>query len=224
MTRRSKPNAERPIHRSRGRSRTHRVVYVAVEGEITEVDYLTYVNKELIDDNEITLHVIARSNGLKPTETVTKVLDVDDPNGELWVMFDRDEHAGIPQAFSQGRKKDVEVVFSHPSFDLWLLLHFQSFSGSQNGSSKIVHEKLRQYPGYETFGKQGDDKGVKGSRVDSIRGKGLTAVRNARKLTKDCAFDGCSEAGGHADRCDPLRRDPSTDVWRLLASLKIIDI
>ncbi|MGW4128942.1 RloB family protein [Amycolatopsis japonica] len=223
MTRRSKPNADRPIHRSPGRSRDHRVVYVAVEGEITEVDYLAYVNKELIDDGQITLHVIARANGLKPMETVTKVLDDPDPGDELWVMFDRDEHTGIPQAFSSGRKNDVDVAFSHPSFDLWLLLHFQAFSGSQNGSSKIVHEKLRQYPGYETFGKQGDDKSVKGTRVDSIRGKERTAARNARKLIKDCAFDGCSEAGGHADGCDPLRRDPSTDVWRLLAALKIID-
>lgn len=79
MTRRSNPNADRSIHRSRGRSRAHRVVYVAVEGEITEVDYLTYVNKEFIDDDQITLHVLAQPNGLKPMETVTKVVQDSEP-------------------------------------------------------------------------------------------------------------------------------------------------
>jgi hypothetical protein len=44
VTRRSDPNADRSIRRRHGRSREHRVIYVAVEGESTEVDYLDYVN------------------------------------------------------------------------------------------------------------------------------------------------------------------------------------
>ena len=220
MSRRSNPNDDRPLRKTRGRSRKHRVIYVAVEGEITEVHYFDYV-AELIADRQVTLHVLHEKNGLKPQDTVDKILDDVDDDAERWVMFDRDQHNKIPEAFARAKRNNVNVVFSHPSFDLWLLLHFTPFSGAQDGSSGVVHLKLRQQASFEKFGS--DDKSLKGDRVKAIRGKELTATRNARKLTNDCTTAECSEADGHADHCQPLGRDPSTDVWQLLASLKIID-
>jgi hypothetical protein len=201
VSRRSNPHADRPLYKPKGRSREHRVVYVAVEGESTEVDYFDYI-KELIGDQQITLHVLYKRNGLKPQDTVDKILEDAEDKTERWVMFDRDEHSEIPEAFARAKKNDIEVVFSNPSFDLWLLLHFTTFSGAQNGSSNVVHKKLRKRPAFETFALPQGDKSLKGAR---------------------CATAQCSEAEGHADHCAPLGRDPSTDVWRLLASLKIID-
>lgn len=208
------------MHKTQGRPREYRVVYVAVEGETTEVHYFDYV-AELIADEQIALHVLYEKNGLKPQDTVDKILGDADDNAERWVMFDRDEHHEIPEAIARAKRNGIKVVFSHPSFDLWLLLHFTPFSGAQNGSSGVVHKKLRRQAAFETFGPH--DKSLKGARVEALRGKELTATRNARKLTKDCATAECSEVDGHMDHCEPLRRDPSTDVWRLLVSLKIID-
>jgi RloB-like protein len=222
VSRRSNPHADKPLHKSKGPSREHRVVYVAVEGESTEVDYFDYI-KELIGDRQITLHVLYKRNGLKPQDTVDKILDDAEDKAERWVMFDRDEHSEIPEAFARAKKHDIEVVFSNPSFDLWLLLHFTPFSGAQNGSSDVVHKKLRKQPAFETFALSHGDKSLKGARIEAIRGKEPIATQNAKKLTEDCATAQCSEAEGHADHCAPLSRDPSTDVGRLLASLKIID-
>jgi len=138
-------------------------------------------------------------------------------------MFDRDEHHEIPEAFARAKREGIKVVFSNPSFDLWLLLHFTAFSGTQGGSSVVVHQKLRQRPAFETFALAHGDKSLKGARIEVIRGKELVATRNARRLTKDFTTTECSEAGGHADHCQPLSRDHSTNVWKLLSDLKIID-
>jgi hypothetical protein len=105
----------------------------------------------------------------------------------------REHNAEAP---ANGRK-DVQIGFSHPSFDLWLLLHFQQLSNPQDGSSAQVHEKLRGHPAFERF------------------------ATSTSVLVRNCPTRSCSPAGGHADDCDPLRRDPSTDVWRLLQSLGI---
>ncbi len=220
--RRSSPHASRPLQKPRGRSRAHRVIYVAVEGESTEVDYLAYVD-ELIADQQITLHVLYKKNGLKPQNTIDRILDNAEDDAEKWVMFDRDQHGEIPEAFARARRNGINIAFSNPSFDLWLLLHFTPFSGTQNGSSDVVQEKLRRQRGFETFALPRGNKSLKGVRIEAIRGKEFVATRNARKLTRDCVTAQCSEADGHADNCAPLTRDPSTDVWQLLASLKIVN-
>ncbi|WIY05612.1 RloB family protein [Amycolatopsis mongoliensis] len=226
MSRRSNPHADKPLHKTKGASREHRVIYVAVEGERTEVDYLTYLKKDLLDSKRITLHVLAKRNGMKPLEAVDYVLaQAEDPRrDELWAMFDRDQHEGIPQAFDKASAKNVKIAYSSPSFDLWLLLHFTGFnSGRQSGSSTIVHEQLRRQRGFETFDIRGD-KSVRGERVEALRDKHEIAARNAKKLANDCPTTTCSDQAGHDDdHCPPLRRDPCTDVWQLLVSLKIID-
>jgi hypothetical protein len=166
--------------------------------------------------------VLYKKNGLKPQNTIDQVLDNAEDDAERWVMFDRDQHSEIPEAFVRARQNGINVAFSNPSFDLWLLLHFTPFSGAQNGSSDVVQEKLRRQRVFETFALPHGNKSLKGARIEAIRGKESIATRNARKLTKDCVTAQCSEAAGHANHCAPLTRDPSSDVWRLLASLKIV--
>jgi hypothetical protein len=69
-------------------------------------------------------------------------------------------------------------------------------------------------------------------------------VRNARKLVGACPHGACSGRGldhseipgprtetheqwtrrsGHAENCDPFKRDPSSDVLRLLVQLGIVE-
>lgn len=219
--RRSDPNAEKPVHLKPGRSRAVRLFYVAVEGGVTEPDYLAYLQETFGEEHQFHIHRESRKNGLKPREVVDRVLEHRGEDGELWALFDRDEHTGIPEAFAAAKKAGVQVAFSHPSFDLWLLLHFNSFSGAQNGSDTIVHKKLQQQKHWETFSDNGD-KSVKGERAATLTGKQNAAAKRARKLTNDCPTPACSENTGHADHCDPLKRDPSTDVWELLKALGIL--
>ncbi|HEV8559591.1 MAG TPA: RloB family protein [Actinophytocola sp.] len=225
--RRTDPNADRPLHPGPRPPREERVFYVAVEGASTEPDYLSYLNDEFGRDLRFRIHPLWRSKGLKPREVVEAVLaqrsqDEGDEKDEFWALFDRDEHVGIPQAIAKAKKNDVRIGFSHPSFDLWLLLHLAAFSGAQGGSSVIVHEKLRKHPAFETFEPNGD-KSIRNERVEALKGKENVAAKRARKLTNDCPNPACNENDGHADHCDPLCRDPSTDMWELLVALKIIE-
>lgn len=37
------------------------------------------------------------------------------------------------------------------------------------------------------------------------------------------SYEEWNRRSGHAENCDPLKRDPSTDVWRLLVHLGIVE-
>lgn len=158
-----------------------------------------------------------------------------DPLREVWALFDRDDHLDVRPALDRLRRHnaeadvepgtlDVQAAFSHPSFDLWLLLHFQALTSPQDGSSEYVHEKLRGHPGFEQFAKATSrSKAITAERAAELMrpDRIAAAVRNARGLIKACPSSRCSPDAGHADECDPLRRDPSTDVWRLIRALGI---
>lgn len=229
--RRSDPNAERPVHRGPApRWRGNRLFYVAVEGESTEPedDYLTFLNREFGSERQFLIHPLYKRNGMSPSRVVAMALEQrhevasDDTRVQLWALFDRDQHRDVPQAMRLAREGGVHVAFSHPSFDLWLLLHFTDVSGQQGGSSRIIHEKLRQYAEFEAFDSHGD-KSVGVRRAQALRGKHATAVKRARRLVDDCPTGDCSASDGHAAGCDPLRRDPSTDVWQLVVALGVVD-
>lgn len=164
---------------------------------------------------------------MTPTRVVARALEQQDEvrHGgglvQLWAIFDRDQHHDIPQAMRDTEAGGVVVAFSHPSFELWLLLHFVDVSGQQGGSSRVIHEKLRRQAGFEAFGDR-NDKSLRGSRVLALNGRQEAAVKRAKRMVDDCSTGGCSATRGHATHCDPLRRDPSTDVWRLIVELGIV--
>ncbi len=153
---------------------------------------------------------------------------------QVWALFDRDQHTDIPEAFACLREHNttartagrgqIQVAFSNPSFDLWLLLHFQQLSAPQGGSSDQVHWKLRAYPSFQRFATGSGSKAITAERALQLTTPEHieNAVRNARALVKQCQSSRCSSTGNHTDGCDPLHRDPSTDVWRLVESLGIL--
>jgi hypothetical protein len=226
-----------------------RVLYVACEGESTEPDYLQYLNEQFGDGDgqsrqPFRIQPVYRKNGLAPSKVVEAAGKAAGED-EAWAIFDRDQWVDIPQAVRDAAESRVEFAFSHPSFDLWLLLHFQAFGGVQSGSSRLVVEKLRQAKGADAFKDydKRDDKSVKGARRDVLKGREGEAVARARSLVASCAHGLCrpghaktepidrdaerlspqewAARSGHAPECPILRRDPSTDVWRLLIALGI---
>ncbi|MGW6154145.1 RloB family protein [Streptomyces sp. NPDC055144] len=237
-------------------TRRQRVLYVGCEGESTEPDYLKYL-QDRFGSGELTgqpfmIHTVTKKNGLKPEEVVETV-KTRAAEDEAWALFDRDQHTKIPQAVAEAAASGVEMCFSHPSFDLWLLLHFQPFGGAQSGSSGVVHDKLRKaHPAFKNFDKR-NDKSVKGARAEALGDKAAEAIGHAKSLLAQCEYGACKAAqakivpprqhydeevavppspkpperwaarSGHAPGCQVLDRDPSTDVWRLLVSLGITE-
>jgi hypothetical protein len=220
---------------------------VVAEGGVTEIDYCTALNNAFGQRRGFRINnPFVRASGLKPLDVAERAIQAAGsgegggsgtdtssyPLQEVWALFDRDQHQGIREAFVEVKRHNaearergmlkIEVAFSHPSFDLWLLLHFQPLTNPQGGSSDTVRRKLREYPGFENFG-------TSSKRITQDRAARLmapehigAAVKYARALVGQCQTGDCSPAKGHVSGCDPLRRDPSTDVWCLIESLGIV--
>ncbi|MFE2313730.1 RloB family protein [Streptomyces sp. NPDC059441] len=257
--RRSKKDEEQPLEPPRlpepSESKAQRVLYVSCEGESTEPDYLIYLNKRFGDGSygvpqRFLIHPVKKENGYIPSRAVAAVREKAAEGYETWALFDRDDHHDIPQALKEAAEDSTEVCYSHPSFDLWLLLHFQQLGGRQGKSSDNVHEKLRKaHPSFKRFDKSGGGKGLDESRRRALEGKVGAAIGHAKGLVTQCEHGSCkanqraakpvdrddpgnpdhlpqstrkwSARSGHAPDCEVLKRDPSTDVWRLLESLGI---
>lgn len=233
---------------------SRRVIYVAAEGEKTEFDYVKLLNETYGDGPgpKFLLKFCQVGEGLRPDEVVDQVIaEASSPQDEKWALFDRDAEDNrddaIPQAMRKAAREGVQVAFSHPSIELWLLLHFQSFTSQEEGRDSVVKDRLRKHPkaeGFSEYDKKsgGRGKGIAGQRGQSLLGREKAAVDNARRLVDKCPHGGCSaknandkkipgprtetyeewnRRSGHADGCDPLKRDPSTDLWRLLTTLGI---
>lgn len=229
-----------------------RVLYVGCEGESTEPDYLDYLVKRFGSGERtgqpFRIVPVYKANGLLPEQVVEAVRE-HAATDETWALFDRDEHTQIPQAFEYGAADSTEICFSHPSFDLWLLLHFQAYGGRQSGKSTDVVNKLRAAdPAFKQFDKK-NDKSIQGPRRKALEGRTKAAIAHAKILVSQCEHGACKASqhkatsvdrtsldnpdhlpqsprkwaarSGHALDCKILDRDPSTDVWRLLVSLGI---
>lgn len=235
------PRDARPSSRVRGsRARRsaptqsyRRSVIVVFEGERTERDYLGFIDGKHGQRHGFILAMPGRgTKGLTPSQVVDlakrMVAETGEDDVEAWALFDRDSHPDIPQAFAEARKAGIHVAFSHPAFELWLLLHFQQFAASQGGDNQRVIAKLRGKPDFGDYDR--GEKKVTQRRFDALEADGgiARAVRNARKLDDNCPSGCCSgrdhKTDGHPpDRCEPTKRDPSTGVWRLIEGLGITD-
>ena len=40
----------------------------------------------------------------------------------IWLVFDRDEHPNVPNVLTEAKAKRIEVGYSNPCFELWLLM------------------------------------------------------------------------------------------------------
>lgn len=290
MKRRSNENDSRSIDRldaSSGAPKRERVVYVACEGERTEIDYLDQLSDTYGQRTEVPFRIqpYSKPKGMRPTETVESLIQrlngrgsrqarpksshkntgylpdnsvgIDDGGDdyfeEAWALFDRDRSDrddDLQRAFALAAANNIEVGFSSPSFDLWLLLHFQAFSGTQQGNCSVVVEKLRRaHPAFSGFDRRNNSKGLTPQRFAALlEDEGVVkAVRHARSLVNACPHGDCkagraqtdrvrsgmaesvdrpqwSARSGHSAHCSELGRDPSSDVWRLLVNLGIVAI
>jgi len=142
------------------------------------------------------LYPITAKNGLLPAETVARVTDRAGTD-EAWVLFDRDgsdRDADIQQALLDAAAAKVEVGFSHPSFDLWLLLHFQAFSGAQHGSSTSIVDRLQNTKATDAFreyDKRNNKNVTSAPRRKALHGNEQKAVDHARALVKHCEHGDC---------------------------------
>ncbi|QDI70102.1 hypothetical protein CD934_16340 [Streptomyces calvus] len=224
---------------AKGRESRARQVYVYTEGEVTEPEYIDIIvrNGTWAEPGRTVQHHIANPNAegkhRKPLRMVQDAVvtlrkvereakDAGLRQGkdwnwpQVWVLFDRDDHQGIPEALRLAEKEGVRVAYSHPCFELWRLLHYTNYTSTFGGVCGDANSKLRTRPGFAaTYGRgvrtvtEQQSKHVREGQVLTPAAEdGLSRYRTARKHAQKIN-------GGHSSP-HPHAWDPYTDVWRFV--------
>lgn len=199
--------------RGAARRTGNRIFYVVAEGEGTEYDYLQHLNRLYGSDLRFLIRSPAQRHVLTPAQVVDQArVGLAEPGvSEVWGIFDHDRRPDVDRVCARANRAGIRVALSHPSFELWLLLHFQEFSAAaQGGSNRIVLEKLRAaHPAFADYGDRNkritSDRFLALAEDDRI----MTAVKRSRRLSMAVS------------RETPDKQDPSTGLHLLLESLGI---
>ena len=100
-----------------------------------------------------------RHNGLIPSRVLehARRLAAEPDIKQVWGLFDHDGRNDIDQVCLCAKPKLVHLALSHPSFELWLLLHLREFAPGdrQHGNSDLIIDKLRRaHPAFADYGKR----------------------------------------------------------------------
>ena len=135
------------------------LLVVYCEGEKTEPAYLDAFARKHLFPNEllkvypaagvpstIVRKAIERKNELikeLPNE-LRRAKEEHHKRFQIWCVFDRDEHHGIPQALSEARNHALKVAFSNPCIELWAVLHFEDCQHRPDDRT-VLQNKAKQY-------------------------------------------------------------------------------
>jgi hypothetical protein len=186
---------------------------VVAEGEGTEYDYLGRLNIFYGEDLRFLIRMASQRRGLSASQVVDEASQVaGEPGIKVWALFDHDGRPDIDQVCARARRHGIYVALSHPSFELWLLLHFRDFPpAAQSGQNRVIMEGLRAadhaFADYRDGNKRIDER-----RFEALRqGDGIRkAVERARRLASSYTFQ------------TPSNQDPSTGVHLLIERLGIV--
>lgn len=167
-------------------------VLVLTNGERTEFDYFNGIRDAgMAGPGKV---MIVKFRNGSPSDTVRSAAGLRDYSeyDEAWAVCDVDEF-DVQSAIETATARGINLALSQPCFEVWLILHkTASCPGFDNAAQ--VSRVLRKHV-------QGWDKG-RLSFADFARGI-LLAVERAQRLG------------------EPPEANPSTAVWRLIASLGV---
>jgi hypothetical protein len=185
-------------------------ILVVTEGKVTEVSYLKALKVilkrsfelpsiPLENGDPLTLVELAKQKRIALEREAKRSGDPKTRLDEVWCVFDRDIHhrPRLSQAIDNAYAANINIAFSNPCFELWLLLHYREQPGDQHRHD--IQDAVGAFiPGYQKY-----------VPVDVVSDPSriAAAIKRARALAKQAAEEG-----------DPYRC-PTTGVYKLVCSL-----
>lgn len=181
--------------RNRNKRQAGFTVLIVCEGEKTERTYLknyrrrdTGVRIEIPNTSNTDPLNLVRFASLKAEE-----LGINKNTGSVWIVFDVDSNSDvlIEKVRKLAKRKNMEVILSNPSFELWYLIHFASTSTAPLTNTNLLSHLNRHIPGY--------NKAL--NYYDQLKLKQTAAITNAailNKYHKDLGRD------GYTRNCNPV--------------------
>jgi hypothetical protein len=125
-----------------------------------------------------------------------------------WIVFDRDQVQGFDEIIAEAERKDIQVGWSNPCFEIWMLAYFGSMPAIQD-SWTCCAEFGRVYEGKT---------GQKYSKADEklygklcIAGDEEKAIQIAQQKLDQCIREG---------KTQPSEMCPGTTVHKLVGEIR----
>jgi hypothetical protein len=134
---RSVPN----LKRGRPSREPKRRFFLFTEGKNTEPDYFDELKRrcgdaliaiEIVGDAGVP-RTIAETAIKHAAKRGRKKRDSYEENDQVWAVFDRDAHPFVKESVAFCKGKGVKVALSTPCFEIWLVLHFESYDKPDDG-------------------------------------------------------------------------------------------
>jgi hypothetical protein len=171
------------ISKSQKRRVEHRKILITTEGVKTEPQYFERLAATL---KAKAVRVVS----LKPVgvgrDPLSVVKEADrrrgiedrggDPFDEVWCVVDVDDHASLERACIEAGRLRIDMAISAPSFEVWLLWHFEDMAASADG--RALHRTLKSKWGFSDknipegfpYGRYGDAM-KRAGRCEEIRAR-----------------------------------------------------
>lgn len=180
MAKRSAPTP--PSLSRRGPVRPPRIkLLIFSEGKNTEPEYLegfaiahgnNLVRMKIVAPAGVPTTIVDLASEAKLS--VSRAKDSFAKFDQIWAIFDRDEHENVDQAIATAKSRGIEVAFSNPCFEVWLLLHHADYDADE-------HHKQTQKR-YEAKDKGYDSGGSKSIDLKSLMEGYDEACRRAKRM------------------------------------------
>ena len=118
---------------------------------------------------------------------------------QVWCVFDRDDHPGFEDAITRAEANEINIAVSNPCLELWFVIHFQDQTAFIDGSAaQSLSRELLEC-----------NKALDEAAFRALEELYTDARRRAQLLDAKHEGDG-----------SPVRSNPSSQVWRLVDSIK----
>ena len=171
------------------RRRPHRTprttILLFVEGDKTEYNYFLPLKGEAIARGSLAIKLKSANGGsakhiILSAKTFAEYGERE--YDEIWVVLDADYCEGktLPElkGLAKVKRKSMDLIFSNPCFEVWVLLHFQRSSRPYDNCSGVVRELSRFWKNEFNERYQKSDPNI----YSKTKGRTEDAIENARSI------------------------------------------
>ncbi len=197
----NRSRSSRDLRREKPKRAAHDRVLIVCEGSKTEPNYLDEI-RQAARISSVDVHVIPSALGTEPKQVVESAeAEFKRTKGyeKVYAVFDRDQHLTYIAALDMAEARDkkwkndegvaatFEAIVTVPSFELWLLLHFENIQAFMPRDQALARVKTH-IAGYEKGNKDTYAKTVASIQTAIDRGTALKA-NNSRRPGTDAYTD-----------------------------------
>ena len=182
---------------------------IVTDTEATERCFFTGLHQALPEEvkNKLVIKVVET----KTRTMIDKCLELTAYEAQYripWIVFDRDQVQGFDEIIDEAKRKDIEVGWSNPCFEIWLNAYFGSMPAIQDSWS-CCSEFGRVYESKTGQKYSKSDEKIYGKLC--MAGDEEKAIQIAQQKLEQCERDG---------KKNPSEMCPCTTVHRLVGEIR----